>query len=152
MSAIVYGNNQGFSWADAGGPARPIKFSFGGPRPGPARLIFRGWAAARPRPSHFQKCPARPGPAHHFFKNLGPAQPGPSHGSEAHETRALYMGWPDITWAGPWVLRAGPWAGPCVVPYYKVHAHALTRFVYFNCWFFVGFFPSGFRGKAAFGP
>ena len=44
-------------------------------RPGPARQIFRGWAAARPSPSHFQ---------------IFTARPGPSHGSEAHETRALY--------------------------------------------------------------
>ena len=90
--------NQGLSWADAGGPARgwagpgrsarptnfdkmgrgparPIKFSEDGPRPGPAHHIFKN---------------SRPGPAHHFFKRLGPARPGPSHGSEAHETRALY--------------------------------------------------------------
>ena len=57
---------------------------------GPARQFFRGWAAARPRPSHFQKFPARPGPAHHFFKSLGPPRPGPSHSNEAHKTRALY--------------------------------------------------------------
>ena len=32
-------------------------------RPGPAHQFFRGWAAARPSPSHFQKLTARPGPA-----------------------------------------------------------------------------------------
>ena len=54
------------------------------------RQIFRGWAAARPSPSHFQKLSARPGPAHHFIKRLGPARSGSSHGSEAHEIQALY--------------------------------------------------------------
>ena len=44
-------------------------------RPRPARQIFRGWAAARPSPSHFQKFTARPDPSHHFFPSLGPAQP-----------------------------------------------------------------------------
>ena len=72
------------------GPALPVKFAEDGPRPGPAHQFFRGWAAARPSPSHFQKLTARPGPAHPFFKRLGPARPGPSHGSEAHETWTLY--------------------------------------------------------------
>ena len=44
------------------GPARPTKFREDGPRPGPAHQILRGWAAARPGPSNFQK--SRPGPAH----------------------------------------------------------------------------------------
>ena len=73
------------------GPARPGKFSEGGPRPGPAHQNFRGWATARPSPSiTFSKNhgPARPGPS--FFQQSRPARPGPSHGSEAHETRALY--------------------------------------------------------------
>ena len=73
-----------------GGPVRPIKFREVGPRPGPAHHNFRGWAAARPGPSKFQRIgrgPARPiifskvsagpGPAHHIFKSLGPARPGP---------------------------------------------------------------------------
>ena len=72
------------------GPAWPVKFSENWPRPGPAHHIFRGWAAARPSPSHFQQIPARPGPAHQVFKSLGPARPGQSHASEAHDTRALY--------------------------------------------------------------
>ena len=54
---------------------RPIIFLYDGPRPGPARQTFRGWAAARPSPSHFQKFTARPGPAHHFLQSLGPARP-----------------------------------------------------------------------------
>ena len=71
-------------------PARPTNFLFGGPRPGPAHQILRGWAAARPGPSNFgrmgrgQARPIkfsddgpRPGPAHHIFKNLGPARRGP---------------------------------------------------------------------------
>ena len=45
----------GLGWAGPVGPAQPIKLYFGGPRPGPARQIFRGWAAARPDPSIFQR-------------------------------------------------------------------------------------------------
>ena len=43
------------------GPARPIKFSYDGLRPGPAHQVFRRWAAARPSPSHFPNFTARPG-------------------------------------------------------------------------------------------
>ena len=84
------------------GPARPIKQLFGGPRPGPARQIFRGWVAAMPGPSNFHRMgrgptqpiifskihgPGRPGSS--FFQ-MSPPGPDPSHGSEAHDTRALY--------------------------------------------------------------
>ena len=48
-------------------PAWPINFSGNGPRPGPARRIFKI---------------SRPGKVS--------ARPGPSHGSEAHETRAVH--------------------------------------------------------------
>ena len=82
---------------------RPINFLCDGPRPGPTRQIFRGWTAARPGPSNFQRMgrgpaqpitfskrhgPARPGSS--FFRSLGRPRPGPSHSSESHETRALY--------------------------------------------------------------
>ena len=60
------------------GPARPINFREGGQQPHPAGNHFRGWAAARPSPSHVQVSTARPGPAHHICKRLGPAWPGPS--------------------------------------------------------------------------
>ena len=60
------------------GPARPIIFSEDGPRPSLVHQNFRGWAAARPSPSHFQIFTARPGPDHQLFKSLGPAQLGPS--------------------------------------------------------------------------
>ena len=94
------------------GPGRPVKNhgpggaahiepTSHGPRPGPAHQIFRGWAAARPSSSKFQRMgrgptqpitfpnfhgPARPGPSNllrsrpgparpdHIFKRLGPAQ------------------------------------------------------------------------------
>ena len=64
------------------GPARLIKVSKDGPRPGPAHQNFRVRAAARPSPSQFQFLPARPGLAHQFFKRLGPARPGPSQFSD----------------------------------------------------------------------
>ena len=86
------------SWADAGGPARfwtgpgrQAQFSYDGPRPGPVRQIFRGWAAARPGPSIFQRMghgpaqpitfsnvhgPSRPGRS--FFISIS-ARPGPAH-------------------------------------------------------------------------
>ena len=59
------------------GPARSINFSGDGPRPSPAHQNFRGWAAARPSPLHFQIFAARPGPASQIFKSLGPVRPGP---------------------------------------------------------------------------
>ena len=116
---------QGLSWADAGGPARgwagpgpparpgppivdmmgrgparAVKFSEDGPRPGPAHQIFRGWATARPSPSHFQKFTARPGPAHHMA-----ARPM-KHG--------LYMGRPDNYVGRPVDLTGRPMC--CSVP------------------------------------
>ena len=89
------------------GPARPVKFSEDGPRPGPAHQFFRGWAAARPSPSHFQRFTARPGPAHHMA-----ARP---------MKRGLYMGRPDNYVGRPVDLTAH---GPCVLPYQQnVHVH-----------------------------
>ena len=83
-----------------------------------ARQMFRGWAAARPSSSHFQKIPARPGPAHHLFKILGPARLGPSHGNEAHETRALYGSAGQLR--GPARGFEGPAHGPAhVLPVLK---------------------------------
>ena len=81
--------NQGLSWADAGGPARgwagpgrsarptnfdkmgrgparPIKFSEDGPRPGPAHHIFKNSWPGPARPIIFLNVPARAGPAHHM--------------------------------------------------------------------------------------
>ena len=105
------------------GPGRPVKthespHGPGGaahieptshrPRPGPAHQIWRGWVAAWPDPSIFQRMgcgpaptiknpadrprpdpaqhififlrpgPARPGPTHHIFSSLGPARLGPA--------------------------------------------------------------------------
>ena len=79
------------------GPARPVKLSEDRPRPGPVHQIFRGWAATRRSPSHFQKLTARLGPAHHFFRtSLGPARPGLVHHMAARPMRhGLYMGRPD---------------------------------------------------------
>ena len=74
------------------GPARPIKFSDDGPRPGlhhqishdgpqpgPAHQIFRTLGPAQPGPPNFQN--SRPGPARpiQILKTLGPVWPGPSH-------------------------------------------------------------------------
>ena len=72
------------------GGAAHIEPTSHGPRPGPAHQISRGWAAARPGLSIFQRMgrgPARPikisedgprpGPAHHIFifSRPGPARP-----------------------------------------------------------------------------
>ena len=71
--------------ADRPGPSifymmgRDVKFSEDEPRLSPAQQVFRGWAAARPSPSQFQKFMARPGPSHHFFISLGPVAHGPAH-------------------------------------------------------------------------
>ena len=60
------------------GPARPVKFSDDGPRPGPAHHIFRGWVAARP--------------AHHIFKISRPSSAPPII---PQTSQRLYMGRPD---------------------------------------------------------
>ena len=75
-------------------PTRPIKFSEYGPRPGPAHQIFRGWVAAWPSTSHFQKLTARPGLPIIFFQVS--ARPGPAYHMAARPMKhGLYMGRPD---------------------------------------------------------
>ena len=69
------------------GPARPIDFSYDGPRPSPAHQFFRGQAAAWPSPSHFQISTARPirfsnisawsGPANEIGGDMGSIGAGP---------------------------------------------------------------------------
>ena len=86
---------QGLSWADAGGltrgwagpgrTARPINTLHDGPRPGPARQIFRGLAATRPGPSKFSEDGLRPGPAHHISKK---SRPGPARSIICSEVSA----------------------------------------------------------------
>ena len=74
------------------GGAAHVEPTSHGPRPGPAYQISRGWAAARPGPSNFQRMgrgPAQPikfqrmgrGPTQPItFSNFhGPARPGPSN-------------------------------------------------------------------------
>jgi len=66
---LKIGKYQGLSWTDAGGPAPGWAGRVGlgrASQTGPARQISRGWAAARPSPSHFQNFTGRPGPAHHM--------------------------------------------------------------------------------------
>ena len=110
------------------GLARPIKFQLGGPRPGPARRIFRGWAAARPGPSNFQRMgrgPAQPitfskihGPARPIIFPKVSARPGPAHHMAARPMRhGLYMGRPDN-----YVRRPVDFDGPAHEP-----AHVLSR-------------------------
>ena len=60
------------------GPARPIKNSEDGPRPGLAHHIFIFSRPGPARPINFSKVSARLSPAHHIFKSLGPARPGPA--------------------------------------------------------------------------
>ena len=59
-------------------PARHIKFREDGPRPGPAHQFFRGWAAARPGPSKFQRMGRGPTQPVTFSNFHGWARPGPS--------------------------------------------------------------------------
>ena len=111
------------SWAGAGGPARgwagparPIKFSYEGLRPGPANQVFIWWTVVRPGPSNFHlmgRGPTRP----ITFSTLS-ARPGPSHdvGSKAHKTRVLY--WPANPVCGPAYEFDRPGHGP---------AHELSR-------------------------
>ena len=96
------------------GPARSIKCSDDGPRLGPAEHCFRGWAAARPRPSPFQLFTARPGPVHPFLKHFDPAKPGQAH----HILKSLGPARP-----GPvrhkfqiGLARPGPEKGPMTTP------------------------------------
>ena len=92
---------------------------------------------------------ARPGPSNLQRMGRGPAQPitfsknhGPGHHMAARPMKhGLYMGRPDN-----YVGR------PMCCPVLKdAYAYADMLF-YVNCCFFVGFFPTGFRGTAAFGP
>ena len=100
------------------GPARPIKLSEDGPRPGPGHQNFIGWAAARPRPSHFQTFtarsgPARPGPAHQIFKSLGPARPGTSHFQMSRPGPARSVTFFRSAWPGPARPRITAHDKPC---------------------------------------
>ena len=82
------------------GPARPIKMSFGAPRPDPAHEVFIKCAAARPGASiryRMGRGPAQPiafskldSPVHEI-SNMS-ARPGLAYdtGGEAHETRVVY--------------------------------------------------------------
>ena len=133
------------------GPGRPINLLCDGPRPDPARQIFRGWAAARSGPSNIQTMGRGPGqpitfPETHGLARPGPSffqksRPGPAHHMAARPMRhGLYMGRPDNYLGRPMccpVLK-----GAC--------AYADVIFCV-SCWFFVVFSPSGFRRTAVFG-
>ena len=109
----IRAKKQGLSWAGAGGPAQPIKFSSYGWRPGPTHQFFRGWAAARSSLSHFQIFTARP-----MTLAARPMRHGLYTGRPAH-------------FRGPargFLQRAGPRDGPCVVPY-KGDAYAFMCFL-----------------------
>ena len=98
------------------GPARPIYFSFGGPRPGPARQLLRGWAAARPSPSHFQKSPALPGPAHQIFLMCRPGPARPMTLAAKPMRHGLYTGWPAISVGRPVDLTGRATGRPMCCP------------------------------------
>ena len=66
----------GLDWARPTGPARPTNFWCDGLRPGPARQILRGLAAARPGPSNFLRMGRGPGEPITFGEFHGPARPG----------------------------------------------------------------------------
>ena len=103
----------GLGWAGPAGPARPINFSEDGPRPGPAHHIFKK---------------SRPGPARSITFSKVSARPGPTHQMAARPMKhGLYMSRSD-KYVGRPVDLTSPWAGPCVVPYEKLHnyMHTLT--------------------------
>ena len=65
------------------GPAMPIKFRDGGPRPGPAHETSWMLGAARPGPTHHIFKFSRPGPARpSHIKKMSSARPGPSQFSD----------------------------------------------------------------------
>ena len=79
------------------GPAWPIFFLYDGPRPGPARQIFRDGS--------------RPGPAHQIFED-GP-RPGPAHHMAARPMKhGLYMGRPNNYEGWPVDLTGRPMCCP----------------------------------------
>ena len=61
------------------GGAAHIEPTYHGPRLGPVHQFFRGWAAARPGPSKFQRTGLGPAQSMTFSSFHGPARPGPSH-------------------------------------------------------------------------
>ena len=106
--------------------------------PGPAHQFFRGWAAARPSPSHLKKHgPAWPGPSFFPKSRPGPARPGPLNGNKAHETRALYG--PARQLRGPARGFDGPAHGRYPVLQGACAYYTLTCFFCVNCVFFLLF-------------
>ena len=73
------------------GPARPVKFSEDGPRPGQANFQMMGRGPVQPITSSKIPGPARP----IIFSNVS-AQSGPAHHLAARPMKhGLYMGRPD---------------------------------------------------------
>ena len=77
------------------GRAGPGHFLYDGPQPGPSRHMFRGWAAARPGPSKFERMGRGPAQPITFLKNLGPNRPVPHHMAARPMRHGLYTGRPD---------------------------------------------------------
>ena len=133
MSTKGAGEYQGLSWAEPGGPA----WGWVGPaRPGPTHQFFTWWTAARPGPINFQRIGRDPARSITFSFFPGAARRGPAR-SKTLTARPMKL--------------AGPRAGPCIVPYYKVtHISPPCFFsVFFHVFVFCSF---GSHRPAAFGP
>ena len=63
----------------------------------------------------------------------------------------LYIGRPDKYFGRPVDLTGRPMGRPMCCPVLKGACAYADVIFYVNRWFFVFFFPFGFRGKAAFG-
>ena len=128
------------------GPARPIRFSCGGPRPGPAYQFFRGWAVARPSPSIFQRMgrgpaqpiafsnfhdPVRPGPL--AFQICQPGLARPMTLAARPKRHGLYTGWPVISVGRPVNLTGRATGRPMCCPVLKAKSYVLTYFFRCTC-------------------
>ena len=121
-------NNQGLSWADAGGPARGWLGPARPARPGPSILYLMGRGPARPikfylvgldpaRPVKFSEDGPRPGPVNQRFRGWAAARPGPAHYMAARPMKhGLYIGRPDNFVGRPVDLSGRPMGRPMCCP------------------------------------
>ena len=124
--------NQGLSWAGSGGPGRGWA--------SPAHQFFKGWAAARPSPSHFIFNNLRPGPL-----DLQICRPGPAMTLAARPMRhGLYTGWPAISVGRPMYCPVLKGERICADAFFSLYLYCTSTVNKIP----PRFFPSGIRGLA----